>query len=69
MRTTCQKCGHPLQTKVRNYGAFRFLAHFDDDARSETHAKHTPRCPGCGSWLDRGVPEQSPFYSSPRVGG
>ena len=67
MRTTCQKCGHPLQTKVRNYGAFRFLAHFDD-APSETHAKHTPRCPGCGSWLDRGLPEQSPFYS-PRVGG
>jgi hypothetical protein len=53
---------------VRNYGAFRFLAHFDEDARSETYAKHTPRCPGCGSWLDRGLPEQSPFYS-PRVGG
>jgi hypothetical protein len=69
MRTTCQRCGHPLQTKVRNYGAFRFLAHFDDDARSETHTKHTPRCPGSGSWLERGLPEQSPFYSSLRVGG
>jgi hypothetical protein len=67
MRTACQKCGHPLQTKVRKYGAFRFLAHFDDDARSETYAKHTPRLSGCGAWLDRGLPMQSPFYS-PRVG-
>jgi hypothetical protein len=69
MQTTCQKCGHPLQTKVKKSGAFRFLAHFDEDAQSETYAKHTPRCPGCGSSLDRGLPEQSPFYSSPRVGG
>jgi hypothetical protein len=48
-------------TEVRNYGAFRFLAHFDD-ARSETYAKHIPRCPRCGAWLARGLPEQSPFY-------
>jgi hypothetical protein len=67
MPTTCENCGHPLQTKVRKYGAFRFLAHFDDDARSETYAKHIPCCPGCGSWLNRGLPEQSPFYS-PRLG-
>jgi hypothetical protein len=67
MPTTCDNCGHPLKTKVRKYGAFRFLAHFDDDARSETYAKHIACCTGCGSWLNRGLPEQSPFYS-PRVG-
>ena len=56
MLTLCAGCGHRLWSEVRNAGAFRFLAHFDDDDGSATYAEHSPSCPSCGLGLDKGVP-------------
>ena len=56
MISPCPDCGHRLWSEVRKAGAFRFLAHFDDDERSATYAEHTHHCPGCGVRLDAAVP-------------
>ena len=48
MIASCTSCGHRLWSEVRSAGAFRFLAHSDDDERS-------PTCPGCGVRLDLGL--------------
>ena len=55
MLTPCAGCGHKLWAEVKSAGAFRFLAHFDDDEGSATYAEHVPGCPGCGARLDRGM--------------
>ena len=55
MLTLCTGCGHRLWSEVRSAGAFRFLAHLDDDEGSATYTEHTPGCPGCGARLDRGI--------------
>ncbi len=55
MTTECGNCGHRLWAEVRSAGAFRFVAHFDGDERSDTYAEHTPFCPGCGGSLDLGI--------------
>ena len=55
MLTLCSGCGHSLWAEVKSAGAFRFLAHFDDDERSATYTEHVPGCPGCGTRLDRGM--------------
>ena len=55
MLTLCSGCGHRLWAEVKSAGAFRFLAHFDDDEGSSTYAEHTPGCLGCGTRLDRGM--------------
>ena len=56
MLTPCKGCGHDLRVEIRNAGAFRFLAHFDDDEVSDTYAEHCPSCPSCGLRLDKGMP-------------
>ena len=55
MLTLCAGCGHRLWAEVKSAGAFRFLAHFDDDEGSATYTEHSPGCPGCGTRLDRGI--------------
>ena len=56
MLTLCGGCGHRLWSEIKNAGAFRFLAHFDDDDGSATYAEHSPSCPSCGLRLDKGMP-------------
>ncbi len=41
MLTLCGGCGHRLRSEVKSAGAFRFLAHFDDEG-SATYAEHCP---------------------------
>jgi C4-type Zn-finger protein len=57
--THCKSCGYRLWSEVLAFGAFRFVAHFDD-ARSATHGEHTPDCPGCGRRLNTGMMPQEP---------
>jgi hypothetical protein len=63
--THCKGCGHRLWSEVRASGAFRFVAHFDADERSVTHAQHVPSCPECGGPLDLGMSEPAPAVYSP----
>lgn len=46
MIASCTSCGHRLRSEVRSAGAFRFLAHSDDERSL---------CPGCGVRLDLGL--------------
>ena len=39
MLTLCGGCGHRLWSEIKNVGAFRFLAHFDDDEGSDTYLR------------------------------
>ena len=52
MFTLCKGCGHSLWVEVRSAGAFRFLAHFDDDEGSSTYTEHSPSGRTCGLRLD-----------------
>jgi len=72
----CPHCGHRLWSEVRSAGAFRFVAHFDDDEQSVTYAEHAPYCPGCGVGLDTavrhrgdGTPEPEPEQGGPPGAG
>ncbi len=56
MLTLCGGCGHRLWAEIKNAGAFRFRAHFDDDEGSATYVEHSPSCPSCGLELDEGMP-------------
>ena len=69
MLTTCGGCGHRLWSEIRNAGAFRFLAHFDDDEGSGTYAEHSPSCPSCGLALDKGMSGPEAAEEHPRRGG
>ena len=69
MLTLCAGCGHRLWSETRNAGAFRFLAHFDDDEGSATYADHSPSCPTCGLGLDKGMPGPEASGEHPRRGG
>ena len=65
MLTSCEGCGHRLWAEVRAAGAFRFIAHFDDDKRSATYTEHAPGCPGCGTRLDLGLTETDGDIEAP----
>lgn len=69
MLTLCEGCGHRLWSEARSAGAFRFLAHFDDDEGSATYAEHSPSCPSCGLKLDAGMTgPEAPGEHFPRGG-
>ncbi|CAA9462381.1 MAG: hypothetical protein AVDCRST_MAG02-2535 [uncultured Rubrobacteraceae bacterium] len=65
MLTLCGGCGHRLWAEIRNAGAFRFLARFDDDEGSATYADHSPSCPTCGLLPDV-RPRAGQGHSRPR---
>ena len=69
MLTLCGGCGHRLWSEIRNAGAFRFLAHFDDDDGSATYADHSPSCPSCGLKLDKGMTGPEASGDHPSRGG
>jgi hypothetical protein len=48
-------------------GSFRFVAHFDDDQRSDTYAEQVRTCPGCGEGLSRQALESYSFTFQPRT--
>ena len=68
MLTLCGGCGHRLWSEIKNAGAFRFLAHFDDEG-SATYAEHSPSCPSCGLRLDKGMSGPEAAEEHPRRGG
>jgi hypothetical protein len=51
MSTLCPRCGYALWSEVRRHGAFRFVVHFDADARIATRAERIRSCPECGADL------------------
>jgi hypothetical protein len=67
MLVPCTECGHPLWSEVRRAGTFRFVAHFDDEERSETYAEQVRSCPGCGEGLSRQALERYSFTFRPRT--
>ena len=68
MLTLCGGCGHRLWSEIKNVGAFRFLAHFDDEG-SATYTEHSPSCPSCGLKLDKGMLGSEATGDHPRRGG
>ena len=69
MLTPCESCGHRLWSEIGSAGAFRFLAHFDDDDGSATYAEHSPSCPSCGLGRDKGMTGPEEPGGATRRGG